>query len=356
MTQRRAQSGTVSPIELSYIVTECTPTRVVGQLTGSPRRLPSRIGATDIVALSVDVARAGAEQAGLAFPCLSNLTTLHLCEVTGGLHPFTAECVGAQGQASTWLFRLKSRDGGDLAAISQTFREQSDHAAPVEQDTVAAVAPPRQSSRADQRREQIIAAATDLIANKGFANASIRQIAEAAGLHVPTLYQYVGGKDELLELVYSNEMDLMERELAQLDASTAPPTQRLVEMIGRALRVTDQRRRQIGVLNRELRSLDAQARHRVVQRYARLLKRYADIVEDGVTAGEFRAVDPVVVANLIEAAIDGWALRPFHFLNYDIADYRAQLIAVVTEGLVRTDGSDRSAGQDRDIRTQQDAC
>lgn len=324
-------------------------------MTGIPRLVPSRIGATDILALSADVSRAGAEKAGLALPRLTNLTTLTLCEIAGGSHSFSAECLAAQSQTSTWLFRLTSEDGRDLAVISQMFEGQSDCAATVEPESVAAAPRPRQSSRADQRREQIVAAATDLIANKGFANASIRQIAEAAGLHVPTLYQYVGGKDELLELVYSTEMDLMERELAQLDASTAPPAQRLVEMIDRALRVTDQRRRQIGVLNRELRSLDARTRNRVVERYARLLKRYADTVEDGVAVGEFRSVDPMVVANLIEAAIDGWALRPFNFLNYDIADYRAQLIALVTEGLFKTDGSERSVGQDQDIRLEQES-
>ena len=49
-----------------------------------------------------------------------------------------------------------------------------------------------------ERYGEILGAARDLFARRGFHQASIREIARAAGLSLAGLYHYVGGKDELL--------------------------------------------------------------------------------------------------------------------------------------------------------------
>src|SRR5581483_7559988 len=66
------------------------------------------------------------------------------------------------------------------------------------------------------RYDGILGAARDAIARRGFHQASMREIAQAAGLSLAGLYHYVGGKDELLFLVLDHDLD---RLLADLDAS-----------------------------------------------------------------------------------------------------------------------------------------
>lgn len=50
----------------------------------------------------------------------------------------------------------------------------------------------------EQRYEGILSAACEAFARRGFHQASIREIARAAGLSLAGLYHYVGGKEELL--------------------------------------------------------------------------------------------------------------------------------------------------------------
>ena len=69
-----------------------------------------------------------------------------------------------------------------------------------------------------ERYEGIVSAACGVIARRGFHQASIREIARAAGLSVAGLYHYVGEKDELLFLVLGRSLD---RLLADLERNLA---------------------------------------------------------------------------------------------------------------------------------------
>ncbi len=64
----------------------------------------------------------------------------------------------------------------------------------------------------DRRLAGILAAAARVFAAEGFDRASIREVAEAAGVSVPGLYHYVRSKDELLYLIQIQAFDsLLER-------------------------------------------------------------------------------------------------------------------------------------------------
>ncbi|WDP91170.1 MAG: TetR/AcrR family transcriptional regulator [Desulfobacter sp.] len=54
-------------------------------------------------------------------------------------------------------------------------------------------------SKADQRRTQIIQAFYQCVVDAGLAGASIRKIAEAAGVQPSTLHHYFTGRDEIIE-------------------------------------------------------------------------------------------------------------------------------------------------------------
>jgi AcrR family transcriptional regulator len=57
-------------------------------------------------------------------------------------------------------------------------------------------------------REQIIAVAADLFSARGFANVSIRDVCNAAGITAPTIYHYFGNKDRLFQEVIRKTLSL----------------------------------------------------------------------------------------------------------------------------------------------------
>src|SRR5262245_4522181 len=52
----------------------------------------------------------------------------------------------------------------------------------------------------NERRERIVRAARKLIAEQGYEGLSMRELARAAGLSVPTLYNLIGSKHQILAL------------------------------------------------------------------------------------------------------------------------------------------------------------
>lgn len=245
-----------------------------------------------------------------------------------------AEATRLAAAQSPQVWQVVVRDDGEttLAVFLFSFLCESagpgdDSAEPVT-DAPATPEPAAPGSRLDR----IVAAAAEVIARKGFAQASIREIAEAADLHVPTLYVHVRGKDELLELVYAREMALLE---ADLDRAVAQgtPRERITRMVTVAMEVADRRRRQVGLLNRELRNLRPAARARTLARYRALIGRYEAVLRDGIARGDFAPVDTLVAANFLDMASDIWALRQFFFSEMQMEDYRAAAIAFTLDGL-----------------------
>ncbi|MDW6024756.1 TetR/AcrR family transcriptional regulator [Mesorhizobium sp. BAC0120] len=188
-------------------------------------------------------------------------------------------------------------------------------------------------SQGDKRREHIAAAAADVIARKGFANATMREIADAAGMHVPTMYQYVGSKDEMLELVYSWTMATVRTDVDAATASYTTATEKIRATISATIDKGDRFRHRIGVLNRELRSLSPQARTRVLAEYRKLILQIANVVKEGIDGGEFRQVEPEVVANLIDAACDIWPLRQFAVGQFGVDLFRREIGDLIVQAI-----------------------
>ncbi len=73
----------------------------------------------------------------------------------------------------------------------------------------------------EQRRAEIIAEATRLVAERGFNGLSLQNVADACAMSVPGLLHYVGTKDGLLVAVLTHR-DAVDLEVAGL---TSPPDQ-----------------------------------------------------------------------------------------------------------------------------------
>ena len=249
-----------------------------------------------------------------------------------------AERLHVEGTSSVWHARFFAAASAPVAIA--TVHMRADPALPakaggeVDDVEAAAQAEPKEPP-STRRREKIAAAACDVIARKGFANATMREIASAAGLHVPTMYQYVTSKDEMLELVYRWIMDSVRTDVIEAADPQQSATDQLRAVIGAIIKRGDRFRHRIGVLNRELKSLSPSARRRVITEYRGLLDQIASLIEAGVEAGEFRPVHPTVAANLVDAICDIWPLRPFAVGHVGLEAFATEVSDFVLAGLKR---------------------
>jgi TetR/AcrR family transcriptional regulator, cholesterol catabolism regulator len=83
------------------------------------------------------------------------------------------------------------------------------------------------------RRAQILAAATERFADRGYANVSIQDIAHAAGVFKGNVYYYFPAKEDLLFEIIDDAHERFAKGLVQWISFPGTPTQRFHELVRR---------------------------------------------------------------------------------------------------------------------------
>jgi AcrR family transcriptional regulator len=147
--------------------------------------------------------------------------------------------------------------------------------------------------RKEDRPAEILSAALDCFAERGFAATRLEDIAARAGVSKGTLYLYFSGKEELFKALVRQELL---PNIERLEAAAAGPGS-AVEMLGRLVAVWAEYvvPSRISVLPKlviaEAGNFPELAKfylQEVIQRGLRLLR---SILRRGVEAGEFRPID-----------------------------------------------------------------
>jgi AcrR family transcriptional regulator len=73
----------------------------------------------------------------------------------------------------------------------------------------------RREENAERRKRQILAASLDLIASDGLSGWSMRKLAQAAKVSVPTLYNLYGSKEEIRQAMCAGFFDEIDRDLVE---------------------------------------------------------------------------------------------------------------------------------------------
>lgn len=188
-----------------------------------------------------------------------------------------------------------------------------------------------------ERREQIIQAALEVFMQKGYHAANVSDVAAKAEVSQGTIYHYFPGKEDLFLAAYESwEVQTLYREIHHsLDAAQSPGEQLhiLAQTVGERLAQA------AALLPANVEFWSHIPRNEVVQEgfrrmFAEMRLAVAQIIQDGVTQGEFAHVDPEMTAALLIAFYDGlilqWLADP---RSVDWQDASAALIYLVFNGL-----------------------
>ncbi|MFC3677542.1 TetR/AcrR family transcriptional regulator [Ferrovibrio xuzhouensis] len=157
----------------------------------------------------------------------------------------------------------------------------------------------------EARRSRILAAATTLFANRGFADVQMDDVARLAGMGKPTLYRYFPSKAELFLAAFDGLLDGIDVRLQEIASSGRSPHQQVAEMIDALVGGLADQIATLPYLEGE--SPDLAGRWRVAYRRRRrqILGRLQTVLEAGVAAGEFAPLDTEVIPALIMGMVRG---------------------------------------------------
>lgn len=197
------------------------------------------------------------------------------------------------------------------------------------------------SRRPDDRPGEILAAALDLFAEKGFSATRMEDVAARAGLSKAGVYLYFKDKMALLEaLVNQMAAANIERAQATIEHHQGPVSPLIRTIIAfMAGRLTQTRFPELlKVVISESRAHPAIGRLYLDSVIARGLPLFESLIRRGIAAGEFRAVDPAyavkaMLAPMLLAAIWKSALQPLGADPIDIDALASQHIDIFLKGI-----------------------
>jgi TetR/AcrR family transcriptional regulator, fatty acid metabolism regulator protein len=186
------------------------------------------------------------------------------------------------------------------------------------------------------RRQELLDAAVQVFARKGFRAARVGDIAEQAGVAHGLLYHYFRSKDEVLETIFRDTWQLLVAETERIEESGAPLPEQLRRFariyLGSWLATPEL----IGVLVREIaRSPQVGETVDEIGGVFRALARMIEVARD---RGEVRAdCDSTLAAwavyGALEEILTGWVLGQLPREEEDVERAIATVVAVASAGL-----------------------
>lgn len=197
------------------------------------------------------------------------------------------------------------------------------------------------AARADRqadRRQQILAAAVKVFAEKGFHASRVGDIAEEAGIAYGLVYHYFASKEDLLETIFRTTWTEMLARVREVEEAGVPATEAVRQVTALLLRTWRRDPALVRVLVREV--TRNQHVQQEIEEITEAMKALEGIVRRGQESGEFRSeLDPrmaaVVFYGALEEILSSWVLGQLPDRDEDIARAEKSVVAVLTGGLVR---------------------
>ena len=202
----------------------------------------------------------------------------------------------------------------------------------------------KRAERTLRRRRQIIDAATSVMERDGFHRTSMAAVAEAAGISVGLIYQYVEDKDALLQLVLTDVLDDFRAVLPAATEGVQDPIERLFRVYSAYSEVVARRRKALLLAYRESGTLTPAGRREVMDAERSKLPPFVTALEEGVERDLLVVEDPRLVAYTLIMSAHAWALKNWYLRDLvSFEEYQRHQFALVLRGLLTPPARERYA-------------
>ncbi|HVF63652.1 MAG TPA: TetR/AcrR family transcriptional regulator [Casimicrobiaceae bacterium] len=169
-------------------------------------------------------------------------------------------------------------------------------------------------------RERLINAAIEVFIEKGFHNATVRDIGRAANMTQGTIYNYVRSKDDILYLVCDRIVAEYNDQTRKALEASRDPVERVRLAVRAISKVMYRHRREILLIYQDSHLLDTRSRRVILARVEEFIGMFERIVSDAAGELEVPLRHPHLAANILTflpamIALRGWSLK--HDLSPD---------------------------------------
>ncbi len=184
------------------------------------------------------------------------------------------------------------------------------------------------------KRETIVAAAVDLFYNKGYANTTLEEVADAIKVTKPFIYAHFKSKTELLAEICMRGTRLSHAALLRAIAQTGTPTEKLEAITRDFMLAVLNHQAHAVIYSREEKELEPADRVAINELRREFDHRLVAVLEEGVRSGEF-FVEDVPLTALAIIGIVGWSQVWFRPTGRLTKEQSAQGVAELALAMVQ---------------------
>jgi|SRR5689334_2068708 len=168
--------------------------------------------------------------------------------------------------------------------------------------------------RIRERREILINAAIRVLMEKGFHNATVRDIGRVAGMTQGTIYNYVSSKDDILYLVCDRIVAEYNDQTRRALELARDPRERVRSAIRAVSEVMYRHRREILLIYQDSHLLDRRSLRVILARVEEFIGMFEGIITEAARELSKPLPHPHLAANILTflpvmIALRGWSLR-----------------------------------------------
>ncbi len=162
-----------------------------------------------------------------------------------------------------------------------------------------------QSKKNSTKKEVIIEKASKLFREKGFGAASMRDLAEHVGVEAASLYNHIQSKAEILQAICFRVANEFMTNLEAVEASHQSTLKKMEAIIRVHIRMMLDQYEFVYIADHEWRHLAEPYLSNFLNQRRGYRKRLGDLIEEGISRGEMKPIEPYTAVLVILSAISG---------------------------------------------------
>lgn len=183
-----------------------------------------------------------------------------------------------------------------------------------------------------ERRELLVQAAIEVFLEKGFHNATVRDIGRAANMTQGTIYNYVRSKDDILYMVCDRIVSEYQTQAHKAIDTSHGPTDRVRSAVRAVSAVMYQHRREILLIYQDSHLLEPRSLRVILARVEEFIGMFEQLIVEAARELKIALPFPHFSANILTflpvmIALRGWSLRK------ELS--QAQVVDQISEFLIR---------------------
>lgn len=183
------------------------------------------------------------------------------------------------------------------------------------------------------KKEFILKKAAQMFREKGFAATSMRDLAETVGIEAASLYNHIRSKNEMLESICFDVANRFTMYMDEIETTSQGSIKKIETLLRFHIKQMIENFEEVIVCDREWKHLDEPYLSNFHNQRRTYRKRFAAIIEEGITKSEIKKIDaPTVVLIMLHSVngIESWHRSTAKITAKELED---NMVLIMIDGL-----------------------